>query len=102
MRGALEFLPEAICELEEATRYYERRVSGLGVRFREEVERVCAAVVRQPLLWREQSGGFHRVNLPGFPFYIAYFIRNESILIAAVAHASRHPDYWKQRESADE
>jgi hypothetical protein len=46
----LEFLPEASFEAEEATRYYESRVPGLGVRFREEVESVCSAVLRQPLL----------------------------------------------------
>ncbi len=99
MSAGLEFLPEASEEVEEATRYYEQRVPGLGIRFRSEVETVCAAIVRQPLHWRKRPGGFTRVNLPGFPFYIAYFIRNERILIAAVAHASRHPDYWKQRES---
>lgn len=98
MSNRLEFLPEAVCEAEEATRYYERCVPGLGVRFRQEVESVCAAVVRQPLLWRERRGGFRRVNLPGFPYYISYFIRTERILVAAIAHASRHPDYWKRRE----
>lgn len=98
MSGVLEFLPEASCDAEEATRYYERRVPGLGARFRAEVESVCAAVVRQPLLWRERPGGWRRVNIPGFPYYVAYFIRAERIVIAAVGHASRHPDYWKRRE----
>jgi hypothetical protein len=51
----------------------------------------------QPLLWRERNGGFRRVNLPGFPFYISYFLRDNKILIAAIAHSSRHPDYWKKR-----
>lgn len=49
------------------------------------------------LLRRERPGGYRRVNLTGFPYYIAYFIRGEHIVVAAVAHASRHPDYWKMR-----
>lgn len=98
MSVVLEFLPEAIGEVEEATRYYEEGVVGLGFRFRFEVESVCAAIVKQPLLWSERSGGYRRVNLPGFPFYIAYFIRGERILVAVIGHASRHPDYWKRRE----
>lgn len=98
MSAGLEFLPEAALEVEEATRYYEQHVPGLGARFRLELMSVCTAVVRQPLLWRERSGGFRRVNLPGFPFYVAYFVRGERILIAAVGHASRHPNYWKQRK----
>jgi len=96
--SALEFLPEAALEAEEATRYYEERVSGLGVRFRLELMSVCAAIARKPLLWRERPGGFRRVNLPGFPFYVAYFIRGERIVVAAVGHARRHPNYWKQRQ----
>ena len=79
-------------------RVYERRVPGLGARFRAELESVCAAIVRQPLLWRERSGRYRRVNIPGFPYYVAYVIRGERIVVAAVGHGSRHPDYWKRRE----
>lgn len=43
MSAVLEFLPEAKCDAEEATRFYERRVPGLGARFRAEVKSVCAA-----------------------------------------------------------
>jgi plasmid stabilization system protein ParE len=98
MSAVLEFLPEAKCDAEEATGFYEQRVSGLGARFRAEVESVCAAIVRQPLLWSERSGGYRRVNIPGFPYYVAYFIRGERIIVTAVGHAGRHPDYWKRRE----
>ena len=93
----LEFLSEALDEAEEATKYYEEIQLGLGVRFREEVEAVTHAIVAQPLLWRERIGGFRRVNLPGFPLYISYFLRGHKILIAAIAHSSRRPDYWKNR-----
>ena len=98
MSAVLEFLPEAKCDADEATRFYERCVPGLGARFRAEVESVCTAIVRQPLLWRERRGGYRRVNIPGFPYYVAYFIRGELILVTAVGHSSRHPDYWKRRE----
>jgi plasmid stabilization system protein ParE len=75
----LEFLPEAQDDAEQAVRYYEERVPGLGALFRMELESACAAIVRQLLLWRERSGGFRRVNLPGFPFYIAFFLRHERV-----------------------
>ena len=98
MSSVLEFLPEAVCDAEEAARFYERRVAGLGHRFNAESESVYAAIVRQPMSWRERPGGYRRVNLPGFPFYLAFFIRGERVLVAAVGHASRHPDYWKRRD----
>jgi len=96
---ALEFLPEARSEAEEATAFYEGRMTGLGARFRAEIKSVCAAIISQPLLWNERPGGYRRVNIPGFPYYVAYFIRNDRILVAAVGHGGRHPDYWKRRES---
>ncbi len=97
MSSGVEFLPEALRELEDATRYYQSCDPDLGFRFRQLIEIVCGAIARSPLHWNERKGGFRRVNLRGFPYYVAYFIRGDRIIIAAVAHASQHPDYWKQR-----
>jgi plasmid stabilization system protein ParE len=94
----LHFLPEASAELHEAVQYYESNQEGLGWRFRSEVFEVCSLVSQQPLMWRERPGGYRRVNCPVFPYYIVYFIRAERIVIAAVAHGHRHPDYWKHRQ----
>lgn len=64
----LEFLPEAAAEFYEAAEQYELRQEGLGARFRGEVLEVCGLIVQQPLLWRERSGGYRRVNCPVFPY----------------------------------
>lgn len=97
MNTTLEFHPEAAAELQCVTGCYEAKVPGLGIRFRTEVESSCQAIVQFPLLWRERAGGYRRVNLPGFPYHINYIIRDELILVVAVSHARRHPDYWKNR-----
>lgn len=97
MNTTLEFHPEAAAEVQCVTGDYDAKVPGLGVRFRTEVESSCQAIVQFPLLWRERPGGYRRVNLPGFPYYINYIIRDELILVVAVGHARRHPDYWKNR-----
>jgi plasmid stabilization system protein ParE len=96
-----EFLPEARDEFWEAALYYEAEVTGLGARFRDEVEHVIRHIVSDPLLWRERAGGYRRVNCPVFPYYVAYFIRADKILIAAVAHGHRRPGYWKRRVKQD-
>ena len=93
----LDFLVEATAEFYEAAEYYEGKQDGLGWRFRHEVLEVCRAIVQQPLLWRERPGGYRRVNCPVFPYYVAYFIRGEVILVAAVAHGHRRPAYWRER-----
>lgn len=93
----LEFLPEARTEFYDTTDYYEEKESGLGKRFRAEIWEVCTTILDHPLLWREREGGFRRVNCPVFPYYVAYYIRDNTLVVAAVAHGSRHPEYWKGR-----
>jgi hypothetical protein len=83
-----EFLPEAREELFHAALYYEARESGLGIRFRNEVALTIDCILRNPALWREREGGYRRVNLPIFPYYVAFFICGDVIIIAAVAHGS--------------
>jgi hypothetical protein len=90
-------LPEAAAEVECVTGDYEARSVGLGVRFRTEIESACAAIVQHPLLWRLRPAGYRRVNLPGFPFYVAFVTDDQYALVIAIAHAGRHPDYFKNR-----
>jgi plasmid stabilization system protein ParE len=92
-----EFLPEARDELWEAALHYASQEEGLGARFRSEVARVVERIVADPYLWQERGGGYRRVNCPVFPYYVAYFIRADKVLIAAVAHGHRRPSYWKDR-----
>ena len=93
----LEFLPEALSEFAASVEFYEGKEPGLGKRFKNEVWEACSTIIAHPLLWRERKGGFRRLNCPVFPHYIAYFIRGETVIIAAVAHERRHPDYWRKR-----
>jgi plasmid stabilization system protein ParE len=93
----VEFLEEADQELVAAALWYDGREPGLGKRLRDEIAHVVGRIAEDPLLWRERSGGYRRVNCPVFPYYIAYFIRGDRILIAAVAHGHRKPEYWISR-----
>jgi len=92
-----EFLAEARDEFAEAALYYESKEPGLGLRLRQEISQVIERILADPCLWRERPGGYRRVNCPVFPYYVAYFIRADTIIIAAVAHGHRKPGYWKQR-----
>jgi hypothetical protein len=92
-----KILPEARGELFNTALDYESKEPGLGIRFRIEVSAVIERVLFDPYLWRERRGGYRRVNLPVFPYYVAYFIRQDTVIVAAVAHAKRNPNYWKER-----
>jgi plasmid stabilization system protein ParE len=91
------FLPDAQEELFTVALDFELEQRGLGQRFREEADRVVNTIVQNPLLWRQRQGGYRRVNFPIFPYYIVYVVRGQTIVIIAVAHGSRKPEYWKDR-----
>jgi hypothetical protein len=49
------------------------------------------------LLWRLREEGWRRVNLPGFPYHLAFIIREDVALIVAVSHHACQPGYWKSK-----
>jgi plasmid stabilization system protein ParE len=95
--GELRFLPETGIDAKEAASYYEEQECGLGVRFKKEISKVVESIALNPLIRRERKGGFRRANLPSFPYYIAYQLSKSETIIIAIAHSSRHPDFWKNR-----
>ena len=58
--------------------YYERDGSGLGIRFKEEVDRFLTNIEADPLRPVLRKNGYRRVNLSVFRHYIAYVIRETS------------------------
>ena len=69
----IEFLEEAEQELFEAVYWYESKEAGLGIRFRDEIVHVVDRIIEDPLLWREQAGGYRRVNCPSVSLLCAIF-----------------------------
>ncbi len=94
-----EFFPSARAELFEAVLYYEEKDPGLGLRFRNEIYPAISTILKDPFVWRERAAGYRRVNLPAFPYHIAYIVERDVILIVAIAHSARKPNYWIGRLS---
>ena len=93
----IQFLPEARSELMDAVSYYEGELSGLGMRLWEEVDQHIAWIECNHEVPRLRPGGYRRVNLKIFPYYISYIVRDPTIWILAVAHAHTRPEYWIDR-----
>jgi plasmid stabilization system protein ParE len=81
-------------EIREAVEYYEAEQPGLGDRFWKEVDAHVHWILANPTIPRLRVGDYRRVNLHVFPYYIAYAIRQDDIILLAVAHAYRRPQYW--------
>jgi toxin ParE1/3/4 len=96
------FLDEAKADVAEATLWYEERSPGLGDDFHDAVEAaiglIRTAPERFPLYEAARSSRkFRRIRLKRFPYYIAYEVRNDEILIVSVSHVRRRPGYWRNR-----
>ena len=96
----LSYHPDAEVELAEAARFYERKVPGLGARFRAEFESAVARILETPDRWRILEKDIRRFLLRRYPYSILYRIEGEEVRRLVVKHHSRHPDYWKGRLAA--
>ena len=91
------FLPPAEEEMTEASLFYEATTSGLGTGFLDEIQRVVNVLCEHPELGQSVDRGLRRILLQRFPFSIIYSVELDAVLIVAIAHQRRRPDYWKER-----
>ena len=89
---------EADRDLTEAALWYELHRPGLGHEFIDEAARALNGIAQHPLaypvVWRE----IRRALLNRFPFGIFFRISNDTVVVLAIMHGSRHPQNWKGRK----
>jgi hypothetical protein len=66
----VRFLPEAKSELLDAIEYYETQLIGLGQRFWDEVDQHINWIAENSEIPQLRVGGYRRVNLRIFPYYV--------------------------------
>ena len=81
----------------EAALFYETAHASLGDDFIDDIRYAIDTIRERPKLGVEVAYGFRRVLVRRFPFSIIYFSEPGQIVVVAVAHHSRSPDYWKGR-----
>lgn len=93
----LVFTSLARDELVEAKHFYNRQQQGLGDQFKHEAEVAARRVLEHPLAWQFESDPVRRFIFNRFPYKMLYVIRVQKIVVLAVAHQHRAPDYWIER-----
>jgi plasmid stabilization system protein ParE len=93
----VRFLEIAEIELDEAIHWYGAQAPGLGDAFLIEVLSAADRIARFPEAWHSLGEGVRRYRLSRFPYGLIYAIDNDDILVLAVAHLHRRPDYWRDR-----
>jgi plasmid stabilization system protein ParE len=85
-------------ELEDAVRFYELEYAGLGRRFKEEVKKATLRVAEYPKAWSIERGEVRKCLLHRFPYKLLYSVEEDHVLVIAIAHQHRKPDYWVGRD----
>ena len=88
------FTELARVELIDSIAYYEMEVPGLGETFKDEVASATMRISQFPQAWSIERGDVRKCIMHKFPYKILYSIEDDHILIIAIAHQHRKPDYW--------
>jgi plasmid stabilization system protein ParE len=91
------FLTIARDELAETKRFYNRQQQGLGEFFQREAEAAAGLIQERPHAWQIEIEPVRRFIFDRFPYKLLYVIRAERIVVIAIAHQHRQPDYWIDR-----
>ncbi|MCP5048484.1 MAG: type II toxin-antitoxin system RelE/ParE family toxin [bacterium] len=92
-------LSEAEDELIEVINYYNEQKERLGFEFAKEVKNTIQRIIQHPEVCTELSQRTRRCRTKRFPYGVVYQIRDDTILIIAIMHLRREPNYWKSRLS---
>jgi plasmid stabilization system protein ParE len=93
----IRFLDVAQEELDEAVEYYHAQLPGLGDQFLLEILSTLERISQFPNAWHPYTDNSRRCQTRRFPYGVAYQILESEILIVAVAHLHRRPNYWSDR-----
>lgn len=88
---------EAREELDEAIGYLEAARPGMGMRFFADVETRFEWLSRFPKIGHRVGPKARRLTMRKWRYSIIYSVEPNCILVAAIAHHSRRPGYWRHR-----
>ena len=89
---------EAEIELNSYIDYYEEFKVGLGLEFANEVYKTIQGIINFPNAWQILTDDLRRSLTNRFPFGVIYYIKNDEIIILAVMHLRKKPDYFLKRK----
>ncbi len=98
----LRLHPDVHEEVREAVLEYNDCRSGLGDEFLAEYAAALPEIERAPLSFGRletmpKATTVRRCLLKRFPYLIVFEVDEHEIVVLAVAHAHRRPNYWKRR-----
>lgn len=84
-------------ELLEAALWYKEHDKKVAHALIAEVRHLAERIRLFPLMFAEIEPDIRRCPLKNFPYSLLYEIEEERLIIFAVMHQYRKPDYWQER-----
>jgi hypothetical protein len=98
--------PEARVELRSAAVWYEERHDGLGEEFVAAITKALQRIGEAPKSFPRwpgtpQASLIRKATVNRFPYFIAFELHEDHILVLSIAHQRRRPLYWLARASQE-
>lgn len=97
MNDNILFTSSAEKDLEEIFGWYEQKRAGLGYDFLLHIEAATNLLSYAPLINRPLYKNVRRHIIKRFPYKIFYLLDNEKVVVLAVIHAGRDPNWIRDR-----
>jgi plasmid stabilization system protein ParE len=91
----VRLLPRARKDFDISFDWYSQRSEIAALRFSAEVDAALYRIANSPERYARIDELHRACRLFKFPFRVIYRILETEILVVAVAHAKRHPNYWR-------
>jgi toxin ParE1/3/4 len=95
----VEFHRLARKDYDDGFDWFAARSIATAQRFKLAVDEAVRRIVDAPLSLPKLSGEYRWVRVTRFPYMIVFRVRGpDDVVVAAVAHTSRRPGYWRHRQ----
>jgi len=80
-----------------AIAHYDSQAAGLGTELAKEVQLGPSRIEKFPKAWQPLGRRVRRYRLSQFPYGIIHAVLPSEIVVVAVMHLHRAPEYWRER-----
>ncbi|MBS1546322.1 MAG: type II toxin-antitoxin system RelE/ParE family toxin [Bacteroidetes bacterium] len=92
MKYRLRVRAIAVREFSAVAIWYERRSTGLGHRFLDELQDCFQHIALNPQGFQLREGAYRHALLDNFPYRVVYKIKDGEVFVYQVRHTSRKPN----------
>lgn len=93
----VSYLPGARCDFDESFDWYADQSTVAAERFADAIDAALARITGDSNSLPHVDRIHQECSVKRFPFRVVFRRLDNEILIVAIAHAKRRPDYWRAR-----